>query len=111
MIRSSNVRQSSSTSSPAASLSPRDLIERIEAGRKAAADFRHEEAIEHFEAALKSPLLNDEQRATVRCSMAESLESVARYRDAAAVMADYETPRSRAGLHPVVLFQVWLRMG
>src|SRR3989442_2898114 len=103
MIRSSNARQSSSTSSPAASLSPRELIERIEAGRKAAADFRHAEAIEHFEAALQSPLLNPEQRATVRCSMAESLESLARYREAVAVMAGYEAPRGRVCLQPVVV--------
>jgi len=111
MVRPSNARKSPSTSAATAPLSPRELIERIEAGRKAAADFRHEEAIEHFEAALQSPLLNPEQRATVRCSTAESLESLARYREAVAVMADYEAPRGRAGLHPVVLFQVWLRMG
>ncbi len=111
MVRPNGIRKSQSISPPSASLSPQELIEKIEAGRKAAADFRHEEAITHFEAVLASRLLNAEQRATVYCSLAESLEGLARYREAADVMAEYETPQGRAGLHPVVLFQVWLRMG
>jgi hydrogenase-4 transcriptional activator len=110
MTRPNGARKSRSSSSES-SLSKQELIERIEAGRKAAADFRHEEAMAHFEAALGSHLLNTEQRATVRCSLAESLEHLARYREAAEVMAEYETPSGRAGLHPVVLFQVWLRLG
>jgi DNA-binding NtrC family response regulator/tetratricopeptide (TPR) repeat protein len=90
---------------------PQELIALIEAGRRAAADFRHDEAIAHFETALSSPLLNAEQRATVRCSLAESLENLARYREAIEVMTGYETQAARQGLHPFVLFQVWLRMG
>lgn len=90
---------------------PQELIALIEAGRKAAASFSHDEAIACFEDALESPLLDDEQKATVRCSLAESLENLARYRDAIEVMADYENPAVRNGLHPIVMFQVWLRMG
>src|SRR6185436_10343146 len=111
MVRPNGIRKSQSISQTSVALSPQELIEKIEAGRKAAADFRHEEAIAHFEEVLNSRLLNAEQRATVRCSLAESLEGLARYREAADVMAEYETPQGRAALHPVVLFQVWLRMG
>jgi DNA-binding NtrC family response regulator/tetratricopeptide (TPR) repeat protein len=110
MVKANRVRQSSSASDEV-SLSQQELIDQIEAGRKAAADFRHDEAITYFEAALESPLLNTEQRATVRCALAESLENIARYRDAIAVMSEYETPPGRAGLHSVVMFQVWLRLG
>ncbi|HWQ33045.1 MAG TPA: sigma 54-interacting transcriptional regulator [Blastocatellia bacterium] len=106
------IRQGRKSGSEAARLdNPQELIALIEAGRRAAADFHHEEAISCFEDALASPLLNEEQRATVRCSLAESLENLARYREAIEVMADYENQSVRNGLHPVVLFQVWLRMG
>ncbi|HYE75149.1 MAG TPA: tetratricopeptide repeat protein, partial [Blastocatellia bacterium] len=92
-------------------LTPHDLVGLIEAGRKAATEFRHDQAVEHFQSALASPLLNFEQRAKVKCALAESLESLARYREAIEVMAEYNTPAGRADLSQASLFQVWLRMG
>jgi hydrogenase-4 transcriptional activator len=97
--------------SPGARLTPHSLVELIEAGREAAGEFRHDEAVGHFQAALASPLLNAEQRARVKCALAESLEALARYREAIEVMAEYEGAAGRAGLSPAALFQIWLRMG
>ncbi|MFN0122238.1 MAG: sigma 54-interacting transcriptional regulator [Blastocatellia bacterium] len=88
-----------------------ELIELIDAGRRAAADADHETAIAQYKRALQSPLLNSEQQATVRCSLAESLENLARYQEAIVVLAEYEIPARRAGLHPAVQFHLWLRMG
>ncbi len=110
--RESMIRQGRKSGPDAAGLSnPQELIALLEAGRRAAAEFHHEEAINCFEDVLASSLLNEEQQATVRCSLAESLENLARYREAIEVMAAYENHSARASLHPVVLFQVWLRMG
>ena len=111
MIRQGRKSRPGSSLLPSAVSSPQELIERIEAGRKAAADSSHDDAIVHFEAALASPLLNAEQRATVRCSLAESLEGLARYSEAIEVLIEYENAAGRAGLHAVVQFQVLLRMG
>ncbi len=111
MVRQSRKSGPGSSSFASAVSSPQELIELIEAGRKAAADSSHADAIIHFEAALVSPLLNAEQRATVRGSLAESLESLAHYSAAIEVMAEYEQAASRAALHAVVQFQVLLRMG
>jgi hydrogenase-4 transcriptional activator len=94
-----------------ARLSPQGLVELIEAGRDALTEFRHEEAVESFQTALSSPLLNSEQRARVKCALAEALESLARHREAVDAMAEYESPAGRAGLSQAALFQVWLRMG
>lgn len=91
--------------------SPQQLVALIEAGQEAAEDFRHDEAVEKFERAVHSPLLNTEQRARVRCTLAESLEYLARYRDALAIIAEYETPSIRSQLSPPTQFQVWLRLG
>jgi DNA-binding NtrC family response regulator/tetratricopeptide (TPR) repeat protein len=94
-----------------ATSSPQQLVVLIEAGQQAAEEFRHDEAVAKFELAVKSPLLNSEHRARVRCALAESLEYLSRYREALDVMADYETPAARARLNPADLFQVWLRLG
>src|SRR5438128_1374016 len=83
----------------------------IKAGREALARFDNEEAIACFESALVSDALNAEQRASVRCLLAEAFENLARYREAIEVMADYEQTATRATLHPVVLAQVYLRLG
>ncbi len=88
-----------------------ELIELIEAGRAALAKFETEKAIACFESALQSPFLNAEQRASVCCLLAEALENLARYSEAIEVMAEYEQSVARADLHPVVLYQVYLRMG
>ncbi|MFN7927757.1 MAG: sigma 54-interacting transcriptional regulator [Blastocatellia bacterium] len=87
------------------------LVDLIEAGQRAAEEFRHDEAIALLEAALRSPLLRDEPRAQVRCALAESLEYLARYREALAVIAEYENATARAQLRPGALFLVWLRLG
>jgi DNA-binding NtrC family response regulator/tetratricopeptide (TPR) repeat protein len=107
-----------STGSPASSApvsvrvsSLAELNSQIEAGRRAAADYRHDEALNIFDTVLASPLLNAELRVTVRCYLAESLENLARYREAVAALTEYEAPARRTGLHPVVLFQLWLRLG
>jgi DNA-binding NtrC family response regulator/tetratricopeptide (TPR) repeat protein len=97
--------QSSATSSP------QHLVALIEAGQQAAEEFRHDEAVAQFELAVKSPLLNAEQRAKVRCAWAESLEYLARYREALSVIAEYEVASIRAQLAPSSQFQVWLRLG
>ena len=97
--------QSSATSSP------QQLVALIEAGQQAAEEFRHDEAVAQFEMAVQSPLLNAEQRAKVRCAWAESLEYLARYREALSVIAEYETASIRAQLAPSSQFQVWLRLG
>ena len=94
-----------------ATSSPQQLVDLIEAGQLAAEEFRHDEAVEQFELAVKSPLLNAEQRAKVRCALAESLEFLARYREALAVISEYETTSIRAQLAPTSQFQVWLRLG
>lgn len=104
-------KPSAAAEAASARLSPQGLVELIEAGRAAAAEFRHDEAVGHFQAALASSLLNAEQRARVRCALAESLESLARYREAIEAVAEYETAAGRAGLGQAALFQVWLRMG
>lgn len=91
--------------------SPQQLVALIEAGQRAAEDFRHDEAVEKFELAVNSVLLNAEQRARVRCALAESLEYLARYRDALGVIAEYETPSIRSQLASSSQFQVWLRLG
>ncbi len=98
--------QSNATSSP-----QQLLVDLIEAGQRAAEEFRHDEAVEQFELAVKSPLLNAEQRARVRCALAESLEYLARYREALAVISEYETASIRSQLAPASQFQVWLRLG
>lgn len=87
------------------------LVDLIEAGQRAAEDFRHDEAVELLELALRSPLLRDEPRAQVRCALAESLEYLARYRDALGVISEYENATARAQLRPGALFLVWLRLG
>ncbi len=87
------------------------LVDLIEAGQRAAEEYRHDEAVEQLELAVRSPLLTDEPRAKVRCALAESLEYLARYREALTVIADYEAPAARAKLSASALFQVWLRLG
>lgn len=87
------------------------LVDLIEAGQRAAEEFRHDEAVEKLELAARSSLLKDDPRAQVRCAWAESLEHLARYRDALAVIAEYEVAAARAKLSPSALFQVWLRLG
>lgn len=87
------------------------LVDLIEAGQRAAEEFRHDEAVTALEMAVRSPLLKDDPRAQVRCALAESLEYLARYRDALAVIAEYEVAAVRAKLSPAALFQVWLRLG
>ena len=94
-----------------ATSSPQQLVDLIEAGQQAAEEFRHDEAVAQFELAVKSPLLNAEQRARVRCALAESLEFLARYREALAVISEYETASIRSQLAPTSQFQVWLRLG
>ncbi|HEX4949476.1 MAG TPA: sigma 54-interacting transcriptional regulator, partial [Blastocatellia bacterium] len=94
-----------------ATSSPQQLVDLIEDGQRAAEEFRHDEAVEKFELAVKSPLLNTEQRARVRCALAESLEYLARYRDALSVISEYETASIRAQLSVSSQFQVWLRLG
>jgi hydrogenase-4 transcriptional activator len=94
-----------------ATSSPQQLVDLIEAGQQAAEEFRHDEAVAQFEMAVKSPLLNAEQRARVRCALAESLEYLARYREALAVISEYETASIRAQLTTASQFQVWLRLG
>ncbi len=94
-----------------ATSSPQQLVDLIEAGQQAAEKFHHDEAVEKFELAVKSPLLNAEQRARVRCALAESLEYLARYREALAVISEYETASIRAQLPLTSQFQVWLRLG
>ncbi len=94
-----------------ATSSPQQLVDLIEAGQQAAEEFRHDEAVEQFELAVKSPLLTAEHRARVRCALAESLEYLARYREALAVISEYETASIRAQLPPASQFQVWLRLG
>lgn len=102
-IRSTDYRQSN--------LAPQELVDLIEAGRRAAEDFQHEDAIEKLSVAAASPLLNTEQKAKVRCVLAESLENLARYREALALLADYESVAGRAGLSQGILVQLWLRLG
>ncbi len=113
MARPKSIRKTPSSPSLQATelLSPQELVAQIEAGRQAAAEARHEEAISYFEAALQCQLLNAEQRALVRSALAESLESLGRFSEAAELMSDYETPQGRAGLPSEVLFQVRLRLG
>jgi hydrogenase-4 transcriptional activator len=88
-----------------------ELIKLIEAGREALARFDSEEAVACFETALESPLLNPEQHASVCCLLAEALENLSRYPEAVAAMAEYEQTAARATLHPLVLCQVYLRLG
>ncbi len=88
-----------------------DLADLIDAGREALAQFENEEAIDRFETALASRLINAEQRASICCLLAEAGENLARYTEAIDVMAEYEQPATRATLHPVVLCQVYLRLG
>ena len=87
------------------------LADLIEAGREALGRFENEEAIARFESALVSDSLTAEQRASVCCLLAEALENLARYREALEVIAEYEQTATRATLHPVVLCQVYLRLG
>ena len=91
--------------------SPQKLVDLIEAGQQAAEEFRHDEAVEKFELAAQSVLLNAEQRARVRCAWAESLEYLSRYRDALNVISEYETASIRSQLGAAAQFQVWLRLG
>lgn len=88
-----------------------DLANLIEAGREALEQFENEEAIGHFETALTSHLLNTEQRASVCCLLAEAFEYLARYPEAVEIMTKYEQTAMRAALHPIVLCQVYLRLG
>ncbi len=87
------------------------LVDLIEVGQRAAEEFRHDEAVAALELAVQSPLLKDDPRAQVRCALAESLEYLARYREALAVIAEYEVAAVRARLSAAALFQVWLRLG
>ena len=87
------------------------LVDLIEVGQHAAEEFRHDEAVAALELAVQSPLLKDDPRAQVRCALAESLEYLARYREALAVIAEYEVAAVRARLSAAALFQVWLRLG
>jgi DNA-binding NtrC family response regulator/tetratricopeptide (TPR) repeat protein len=88
-----------------------ELVNLIEAGRAALARFDNEEAIACFETALTSPFLNTEQRASVCCLLAEALENLDRFSEAIEVISEYEQTATRATLHPVVLQQVYLRLG
>ena len=88
-----------------------EVVTLIETGREAFARYDYDEAIGYFQTALSSRLLTNEQRATLCCLAAESLENLARYREAIEILAEYEQTDMRASLHPVVLGKVYLRLG
>ena len=108
-MKSTNPRSSSLKSAPLADAG--ELAGLIEAGRAAFARYEYEEAGEFFQTALRSRLLNDEQRATLCCLAAEALENLARYREAIEILAEYDKTDTRATLHPVVLGKIYLRLG
>ena len=92
-------------------LSPQALVQLIESAHQAAADSRYDEAVEKFSLAIHSRFLNPEQRAKVRGTWAEALENLSRYREALAVLEEYEGLTGRSDLTPETMFQLWLRMG
>ena len=101
----------STLTTQAKKLSPQALIQLIESAHQAAEDSRYDEAVEKFSLAIHSPYLKVEQRAKVCCSLAEALENLSRYREALAIMAEYEGFVRRPDLTPETMFQLWLRMG
>ncbi len=103
-----NVRLSNT---PAPPLSAQALVALIETGREYAEQSYHDEAVEKLSPAVNSPLLSTEQRAKVKCVLVESLEYLARYREALEVMNEYDSPAGREGLAPATLTQIWLRFG
>ncbi|MFN0120639.1 MAG: sigma 54-interacting transcriptional regulator [Blastocatellia bacterium] len=92
-------------------LRPEEMTALIDAGRDALAGYAYEEASRCFLPALGGKYLNDEQRATLSCFAAESLEGQARYKEAIEVLAAYESSEQRAPLHPVVRQKLCLRLG
>ena len=108
---STNTRQSTVVTQ-ARQLSPQALIALIESAHQASDDFRYEEAVEKLSLAIHSRFLTTEQRAKVNCSLAEALENLSRYREALAILEEYEgIIEERSDLTPETLFELWLRMG
>lgn len=71
----------------------------------------YEEVIVHCQTALQAAHLRPDAEATLRCLLAEALESLARFTEAAQTLVAYEQETNQAVLAPALQIQVCLRLG
>jgi hydrogenase-4 transcriptional activator len=81
------------------------------AARAALARSENDRAVKLAQAALASSILSANERAVVRCLLAEALENLAREPEAIQVLSCYEQEPACAALSPATLRQVYLRLG
>ena len=71
----------------------------------------YEETLLHCQTALQAVHLRPDSEAALRCLMAEALECLARFTEAAQTLAMYEPEQKRNALSPLLQSQVCLRLG